>query len=233
LEREIFSFFCFFAILIYRIEGMKMTKLEKKKVTVYVVGIILIVIVIIGGGILLFKPKSDETIDNVGSTGTLPHVEPEEAENMYSEIANVCTGAMVWNLELGQTVEINNLADNTDACKTDNYYSKMLGYYDIEDGVVIHVNVLKRVDDNMYKLNDTLVGAYDDDKLDALLDAGTTYSYTYKKDGEDYKLVQVELMDDTVPEETEEETIEEETEPEEDTSSTEENGESVDNTEEE
>jgi len=179
----------------------EMTKLEKRKLIAYIVGIVLLLIVIIGGGFLLFnKDKKDPITDN----DPVQNVTPDQAEEMYSELTTNCTGAMVWDLKLGDKVEIQDLSQNTNACKTNDHYSKMVGYYEIDNGVVIHVNVLKKQDDKLYKLDGTLVGVYEEASLDTLLDGGTTYSYTYMKDHDKYKLTQVELMDQTIPEETQE-----------------------------
>ena len=64
-----------------------------------------------------------------------------------------------------------------------------------------HVNILKKVENSLYKLDNSLVGEFREEELNNLLDQGTTYVYTYKKVGENYKLENVKLMD-PVPEET-------------------------------
>lgn len=166
---------------------------------VITVGIVLLILVIIGGGILVFGKKDKE---QTGDSQIPNQVSPEQVEEMFSSVTDNCTGALVWDIKLGETVDLGDVTDYTTSCKTDNYYSKMVGYtYDLSDNVILHVNVLKKVDNNAYKLDDTLIGEFAEDNLSDLLDAGTTYIYTYNKDGNSYKLAKVELMDTTVPEE--------------------------------
>lgn len=177
-----------------------MTKFEKRKMTVIIIGIIILLVVVIGGGFLLFGKKDNYII----SDPDIPNeVSPEHALDIFNDLTKECSGAMVWNIKLGESVEIHNIEDYRNSCKTENYYSKMIGYtYDINDNLVLHVNVLKKVNDNVYKLDDTFVGVYLEENINLLLDEGTTYIYTYHKNENAYQLFKVELMDSSIPEET-------------------------------
>lgn len=170
-----------------------MTKLEKRKMIVIVVGIAILLVVVIGGGFLIFGKKNDPEINNPD----IPNeVSPEEAENLYGNLTKDCSGALVWDISIGDSVVIENIEDYKTSCKTENFYSKMIGYsYDEYSNVILHVNVLKKVENNVYKLDDTMIGEYVEENISELLERGTTYVYTYNKDGEIYKLSKVELME--------------------------------------
>ena len=70
----------------------------------------------------------------------------------------------------------------------------MIGYTYNDLGVVLHVNVLKRTGNSVYKLDDTYVGEYDENNIDILLESGTTYEYTFVQKEEQYELTEVSLM---------------------------------------
>lgn len=187
-----FLFFLIFGILFYIVKGDSVSKLEKRKMVVIVVGIVLLLVVIIGGGFLIFRKTDNPVI----SDPDIPNeVSPEQAEDIYSNLTKNCSGAMVWDLNLGDSVVIDNIEDYHTSCKTDNYYSKMVGYtYDENDNLILHVNVLKKVENKVYKLDDILIGEYVEENISDLLDNGTTYVYTYNKGADAYKLTKVELM---------------------------------------
>lgn len=113
---------------------------------------------------------------------------------MYNTLTAECKGALVWNLTVGEIIEIDDLA-NTNACHNDNYYSKMIGYTYNDIGVVIHVNVLEKKENSLYKLDNTYVGEYNDETLDTFLDQGTTYEYVFEEQENGYQLVSVKLME--------------------------------------
>ncbi len=133
------------------------------------------------------EPMTDGTIEQP--------VEPEEAISMYEEMADTCSGAHVWDLKEGDVIHIDDI-QTMNTCKTDNYYSKMIGYtYDLEENLIIHENILKKVDNKLYKMDDTFVADYTEETLNDSLDFGTTYEYKYEKLGEgNYKLSEVKLM---------------------------------------
>ena len=81
-------------------------------------------------------------------------------------------------------------------CRTDdNYYSKMIGYtYDLDGNVVIHVNILKKEENTLKKLNDDVVGEYSSDTINEMLNMGTTYEYIYTGNDGNYTLSDVRLM---------------------------------------
>jgi len=165
--------------------------LENKKILVG--GICAILLVLGIGGAFFFgnPPVEDEVATKTEET---QEVSPEEATAMYDELTSNCDGVFVWDLKEGDTVSISSLENNS-ACQKDNYYSKMIGYtYDLQNNVILHVNVLKRVDNDLYTLDDKRVGEYKESTIHESLDSGTTYVYTYQKTDEAYKLVKVELM---------------------------------------
>jgi len=173
----------------------KLTKLNMKQKKVLIVGVIVLLVVVVVGGVLVFQPKFDKPSNNPMTTdGTIvQEVSPDEAESMYATLTEKCSGALVWNMQVGDSIKIDNL-ENTNACQNDNYFSKMLGYSYSSEGVTVYVNVLKNVNNQLFKLDDTLVGAYESEKINESLDYGTTYIYTYQKQENDYKLLKVELM---------------------------------------
>lgn len=177
-----------------------MTKLEKRKMIVIIVGIFLLLVVIIGGGFLVFSKKDKPDVNEPDISN---EVSPDQALEIFGNLTKDCSGAMVWDIKLGESVEIENIEDYQNSCKTDNYYSKMVGYtYDENDSLILHVNVIKKVENNVYRLDDTLIGEYLEENIDVLLDEGTTYIYTYKKVNDSYQLTKVELLNTTDPETT-------------------------------
>ena len=185
--------------------------MNKKKFWILIGSGIAIVLVIALVVVLVVMGKNkpvdnpDEAKDN-GETSQL--VEPEQAQNMYKETMNTCDGVLVWDLQVGDTVPVDDMNAVSDACQKDNYYSKMIGHtYDLENNVIIHVNVLKKDGSKLYKLDNTFVADYSEETLDDSLNFGTTYEYVYQNNGDTYKLIRVQLMapiPDEEPEETEE-----------------------------
>lgn len=167
-----------------------LTKAQKK---VLVVGIILVLFVIIGGGFLLFYKPDETTEDPLIDNEIIQEVDPNEAIEMYDTLTGECEGALVWNLAVGEVVQIDDLS-STNACHNEDYYSKMIGYTYNDVGVVIHVNVLHRQENSLYKLDNTYVGEYSEEGLNALLDQGTTYEYVFEERDNGYQLVSVNLM---------------------------------------
>ncbi len=170
---------------------IKLNDLQKK---VLIIGIAILLVVIIGGGILIFGnskklKENNPTVDNQ----PIEKINPEQAEDMYGTLTSECQGALVWNLAVGEKITIDNLADSN-ACHNDNYYSKMIGYTYNDVGVVLHVNVLKRVENNLYKIDDTFVSTYSDETINESLDFGTTYEYVFVKVNDVYQLNSVNLM---------------------------------------
>lgn len=170
---------------------------NKKIIILSIVGILVIIAGVSGAFLLTANKKNKDNKKpdtQVTDNKIIQDVNPDKAESMYEELTEKCTGALVWNLKPGDEVAIDNL-DNSTACKTNDHYSKMIGYtYDKDKNVVIHVNLLKKVNNNLYKLDDTFVGEFKEETLNDLLDLGTTYKYLYTKNGKNYKLSKVELM---------------------------------------
>ena len=169
-----------------------MTNLNPPKKIIVVVSILLLII--IGGAVLLFHELERTPKDQILDNEIIQKVEPEEAQNMYNILTAECKGALVWNLTVGEIIEIDDLS-NTNACHNDNYYSKMIGYTYNDIGVVIHVNVLEKKENSLYKLDNTYVGEYNDETLDTFLDQGTTYEYVFEEQENGYQLVSVKLME--------------------------------------
>lgn len=172
-------------------------KNNKKIIILILVGVLAITVGV--SCLFLLKPsKKNKDSSNKDTQITdnkiIQDVSPDKAESMYGELTEKCTGALVWDLKPGDEVTIDNL-DNSNACKTNDHYSKMIGYtYDKDNNVIIHVNLLKKVDNKLYKLDDTFVGDFSESDLNDLLDKGTTYKYIYVKNDKNYKLSKVELM---------------------------------------
>ncbi len=168
----------------------------KNKMKIMIV-IVLGIALVVGGCILCFLPKNtsqnEPVINDNKPVEEIEEVEPSKAREMYEETISSCSGALVWDLKVGDIIQIKDKPKNV--CKNENYYSKMVGYtYDTYGNVIIHVNVLKKVGTELRKLDDTFVDQYNEDELDLILNHGTTYEYVYQKDGEAYKLIEVHLM---------------------------------------
>lgn len=73
--------------------------------------------------------------------------------------------------------------------------TKMIGYTYNDIGVVIHVNVLERKENSLYKLDNTYIGEYTAETIDASLEQGTTYEYVFENQENGYQLVSVKLME--------------------------------------
>ena len=168
-------------------------KLNNKVIWLIVVIVVILIVVFF---VWFFSKKEmigngDDVTDNT----IIQEVSPSEADNMYQSLIQNCTGALVWDLKVGDEIQIDNL-ESMSACQNDNHYSKMIGYtYDESGNVIIHVNVLKNVNNQLYTMDDILVGDFSEDEIDQLLEQGTTYEYFYKKNGDGYKLFKVDLMD--------------------------------------
>lgn len=166
---------------------------KKRKIILGVIGILIIISIILLIIFLLNTKKKINKIDNILNDGSVvQEVEPETATNMYTDLTKNCTGALVWNIKEGDSVNID--SNDTSACKNDNYYSKMIGYSYSDEGVTIYVNVLKNVNGKLYKLDDTYVADYNSNTLNASLENGTTYIYTFEQNKDSYKLIKVALM---------------------------------------
>lgn len=173
-----------------------MEKILKNKKVMISLGCVLILVIVLGVGVFFFSNK-DENKPGENNNPITDHdftqdVTPEEAEGMYKDLVQDCTGALVFDLSVGDVVTLDGVP-SSDSCKTDNHYSKLFGYtYDEDGNMIMHVKVLKREGDELYTLDGTSVGIYEEDKLTSLLDYGTTYVYTYQKIGDSYQLSKVE-----------------------------------------
>lgn len=177
---------------------VKQIKELPKKTKVILVIILCLIIVMIGVLLSLLFTKSEKQ-NNSGeneATNVIENkVSADEATNMYNDITKDCTGALVFNLKEGEQVDIENINDYTSACKTNDYYSKMIGYtYDLDGNVVIHVNVLKKINDKLYDLKDNEVAEFSENTVKESLNKGTTYEYIYKEENDSYRLIEVKLM---------------------------------------
>lgn len=146
---------------------------------------------------LLFSKseKRNNSAENEATNVIENKVSADEATNMYNDITKDCTGALVFDLKEGEQVDIENINDYTNACKTNDYYSKMIGYtYDLDGNVVIHVNILKKINDKLYDLKDNEVAEFSENTVKESLNKGTTYEYIYKEETGSYRLIEVKLM---------------------------------------
>lgn len=170
----------------------------KKRIVLFSSLVIIIIASLFATTLLLnskHKASNNDKPDSlISDNKIIQDVSPNKAEEMYDELTEKCTGVLIWDLKPGNEVTIDKL-DNTNACKKDDHYSKMIGYtYDKDKNVIIHVNVLKKQESKLYKLDSTFVGEFKEENLSDLLDLGTTYKYTYQKNNNNYKLTKVELM---------------------------------------
>lgn len=171
--------------------------LSKKKQAI-LLAILCIIIIMLGILIsfLFFKPESKGNNGVDQSNNVVENkVSTDEATEMYNNVTKDCSGALVFDLKEGDKVDIENINDYSSACKTNDYYSKMIGYtYDKDGNVIIHVNVLKKVDNKLFDLNDNEVATFSEDTLKESLNKGTTYEYVYKEENDSYRLIEVKLM---------------------------------------
>ncbi len=125
---------------------------------------------------LLFSKseKRNNSAENKATNVIENKVSADEAINMYNDITKDCTGALVFNLKEGEQVDIENINDYTSACKTNDYYSKMIGY--------------------TYDLKDNEVAEFSENTVKESLNKGTTYEYIYKEETGSYRLIEVKLM---------------------------------------
>ena len=146
---------------------------------------------------LLFSKseKRNNSAKNEATNVIENKVSADEATNMYNDITKNCTGALVFDLKEGEQVDIENINDYSSACKTNDYYSKMIGYtYDLDGNVVIHVNILKKINDKLYDLKDNEVAEFSENTVKESLNKGSTYEYIYKEENGSYRLIKVKLM---------------------------------------
>ncbi len=171
--------------------------LSKKKQAI-LLAILCIIIIMLGIliSLLFFKPESKGNNGTDQSNNVVENkVSTDEATEMYNNVTKDCSGALVFDLKEGDKVDIENINDYSSACKTNDYYSKMIGYtYDKDGHVIIHVNVLKKVDNKLFDLNDNEVAPFSEDTVKESLNKGTTYEYVYKEENDSYRLIEVKLM---------------------------------------
>ena len=136
--------------------------------------------------------KGDFSLDEMIVDSVIPqNVQPSEIAQVYDSVTNSCEGAYLWNLSSDEIFFDSNMG----YCQNEGYYSKLYGYtYDEEERVVLHVKVLKRVNHQLYRLNDTFVADYNEETLNDLLDEGTTYEYVVKKNRDQFEFAQVRFM---------------------------------------
>ena len=127
---------------------MKNNKINKRGLVLLILLVIAIALIGTGGYILLTSKSANkrnpENNDSTGGNKIIQEISPEKADDLYKELTEKCTGALVWNLKQGDEVEIKDL-EKSNACQNDNHYSKMIGYtYDEDSNVIIHVNEIGR-----------------------------------------------------------------------------------------
>ena len=169
---------------------------KKKQAILLAILCIIIIMLAILILFLFFKPESKGNNGTDQSNNVVENkVSTDEATEMYNNVTKDCSGALVFDLKEGDKVDIENINDYSSACKTNDYYSKMIGYtYDKDGNVIIHVNVLKKVDNKLFDLNDNEVATFSEDTVKESLNKGTTYEYVYKEENDSYRLIEVKLM---------------------------------------
>ena len=172
--------------------------MDKKKMWILIGSgaiLVLVIILVVAFAFMGKNQDGENSNEPIGDEHIVQPVEPDQAIHMYEETTKTCDGVLVWDLQVGDTIPVDNMNAVSGACQKDHYYSKMIGYtYDLDNNVIVHVNVLKNEDGKLYKLDDTFVADYSEETLDDSLNFGTTYEYVYQKDGENYKLIRVQLM---------------------------------------
>lgn len=177
-----------------QMQKLKEKIIANKKIILVVLGILIMIILFILLMLGVLKNENKKEFES-GSHDIYNKVSVDEAEQLYDDVTKDCTGALVFDLKPGENVKIDNMNDYTTACKSDNYYSKMIGYtYDLDGNVVIHVNILKKEENTLKKLNDDVVGEYSSDTINEMLNMGTTYEYIYTGNDGNYTLSDVRLM---------------------------------------
>ena len=169
---------------------------KKTKAILGAILCIIIIMICVLVSLLFFKPEPRINNDNTQSNDiTENKVSSDEATEMYNLVTKDCSGALVFDLKEGEIVRIDNINDYSNACKTNDYYSKMIGYtYDYDGNVIIHVNVLKKANNKLYDLNDNYVAEFSEDTVKESLNKGTTYEYVYKEENDNYRLIEIRLM---------------------------------------
>lgn len=169
---------------------------KKTQVILLAILCVIVIMICVLVSLLFFKPEPKTSKDNDQSNNVIENkVSSDEATEMYNNVTKDCSGALVFDLKEGDKVEIDNINDYSSACKTNDYYSKMIGYtYDREGNVIIHVNVLKKVNNKLYDLNDNEVADFSEDTVKESLNKGTTYEYVYKEENDSYRLIEIKLM---------------------------------------
>lgn len=156
--------------------------------------LILLLILIPIGTFLFYKYQMNSKEIENNQQETTGNIEKdnmsEKVERIYNELAGKCDGTFIWDRKEEEIV-INKIIEK-EACQKENYYSKLIGYtYDKEENLILHVTVLQRKKDKLYKLNEELVGEYTSETLNELLDNGSVYEYIYKKNSSKYNLWKV------------------------------------------
>ena len=86
-----------------------MTSLNNVQKKVIIIGVFVLLLVIISGGFLLFYKPNETTEEPLLDNEIIKEIEPLEAEEMYDTLTEECQGSLVWNLAVGEVIEINNL----------------------------------------------------------------------------------------------------------------------------
>lgn len=141
-----------------------------------------------------YHPVLEEMNDSTADMTIVQNVLPDEAESIYMNFTNQCNGTYIWNISEGEEKNIMDL-NMIESCSSENYYSKLFGYtYDEEQNLIFHVKVLKKVNNQLFQLNHTLVGDYLEGNINDLLDQGTSYEYVFQKEGNQYRFIQLRYL---------------------------------------
>ena len=166
-----------------------MKKMEKKKKYFLLAIIIFVIILVMGSVILTLNKKKEDQQPNEEESG----LTVDTANSLYSQMTDACSGAILWDVTLNTEVTAS-IEDYESHCQKENYSSKLFGFTEDEDGARLDIKVVKTADGKVYDLENNLLGDYTEETMDAIMDNGTTYSYFYKKNNDQYQLVKVKAF---------------------------------------
>lgn len=116
----------------------------------------------------------------------------EEVLQLYNGLMNDCNGAIVWEPGTDLSIQTKDISEH---CENEGYDSKLFGYYTDENfSAIIEVKVLKRIDDNVYDVENNFIGTFDASNTEVLFNKGTLYRYTYKWEKGIYQLSRVQYI---------------------------------------
>ena len=151
-----------------------MTKLEKRKRITLIVGSVLLFIVIYAFVMYLITPKKFRVADE--ELGIIHYCNPY----FYVDVA------------LGDKQNLNSLLSNSSICESNGYYSAIKSMTKGKDNITIEVYFLHKVGQNIYTLDNHLLGKFDKEEIKNKMSYGTVHKLTYQLRGQEYILTKLE-----------------------------------------